>query len=117
MAKKKFTVEVTETLQRQVEVEASDEKEALNKVMDMYADEEIVLDYVDFVGNDFQVIKASPNNDECPYCHSHNIDFVDSDEDSTKYICRDCGEDFIVLEDGTITTRNGKIIRTDKEGK
>lgn len=57
MAKKKFTVEVTETLQRQVEVEASDEKEALNKVMDMYADEEIVLGYLDFVGNDFQVIK------------------------------------------------------------
>ena len=57
MEKKKFVVEITETLQRQVEVEASDEKEALNKVMDMYNEEEIVLDYVDFVGNDFQVIK------------------------------------------------------------
>ena len=57
MAKKKFVVEITETLQRQVEVEASDEKEALNKVMDMYNEEEIVLDYVDFVGNDFQIIK------------------------------------------------------------
>ncbi len=57
MEKKKFVVEITETLQRQVEVEASDEKEALNKVMEMYNEEEIVLDYVDFVGNDFQIIK------------------------------------------------------------
>lgn len=43
----------------------------------------------------------------CPYCHSENIDFVDEDEDSIKYICRDCGKDFIVINDEDVTTRNG----------
>lgn len=57
MTKKKFTVEVTETLQRQVEVEADSEQEALQKVKDLYRDEEIVLTWEDFVENDFQVIK------------------------------------------------------------
>ena len=50
----------------------------------------------------------------CPYCHSGNTDFVDSDEDSTKYICRDCNEDFIVHNDGHITTRNGFPIQKEE---
>lgn len=57
MEKKKFVVEVTETLQRQVEIEADNEQEALQKVKELYRDEEIVLDWQDFVGNDFQIIK------------------------------------------------------------
>ena len=57
MAKKKFTVEVTETLQRQVEIEAENEQEALQKVKDLYRDEEIVLTWEDFVENDFQIIR------------------------------------------------------------
>lgn len=57
MAKKNFTVEVTETLQRQVEIEAENEQEALQKAKDLYRDEEIVLGWQDFVGNDFQIIK------------------------------------------------------------
>ena len=51
----------------------------------------------------------------CPYCHSENIDFVDSDEDSEKHVCRDCGEDFIVLDGGEVTTRNGRPITEDKD--
>ena len=57
MEKKKFVVEVTETLQRQVEIEADNEQEALQKVKELYRDEEIILDWQDFVGNDFQIIK------------------------------------------------------------
>ena len=57
MAKKKFTVEVTETLQRQVEIEAENEQEALQKVKELYRDEEIVLGWQDFIENDFQIIK------------------------------------------------------------
>lgn len=57
MAKKKFVVEVTETLQRQVEIEAENEQEALQKAKDLYRDEEIVLGWQDFVENDFQVIE------------------------------------------------------------
>lgn len=61
-------------------------------------------------------IKEAVKQDDgtCPHCHSSNIDFVDSDEDSTKYICRDCGEDFIVLDDGSVTTRNGRPIEESK---
>ena len=57
-------------------------------------------------------VKEAVKKDDgtCPHCHSSNIDFVDSDEDSTKYVCRDCGEDFIVLDDGSVTTRNGRPI-------
>lgn len=57
MAKKKFTVEVTETLQRQVEIEAESEQEALQKVKELYRNEEIVLGWQDFIENDFQIIR------------------------------------------------------------
>lgn len=51
----------------------------------------------------------------CPYCHSDNIDFVDSDDDSSKYICRDCGEDFIFHVDGSVTDRHGRPIKALEE--
>ncbi len=56
MAKKKFTVEITETLQRQVEVTANSAEEAENIVREKYRNEEIVLDYQDFVDNEFKVL-------------------------------------------------------------
>lgn len=56
MEKKKFTVEVTETLQRRVEVEAEDEKDALIVARHMYRDEEIVLDSNDYVGVEITVV-------------------------------------------------------------
>ena len=50
-------------------------------------------------------------NNCCPYCGSDNIDFVDSDYESTKYICRSCGEDFIVDDDDqTVTDRHNRPI-------
>lgn len=57
MEKKKFTVEVTETLQRQITVEAEDANDALIIARHMYNDEEIVLDYNDFVGTDIKVLQ------------------------------------------------------------
>lgn len=50
----------------------------------------------------------------CPYCGSDNTDSVDSYDDSSKYICRDCDEDYIVYDDGTVTDRHGREIK--KEG-
>lgn len=56
--KKKFIkVCITETLERVVEVEASDEKEAIRKVRDAYYDEEIVLVSDDFTNVDFSVFE------------------------------------------------------------
>ncbi len=56
MAKKKIIkVCVRETLERVVEVEASDDKEAIRKVRDSYYDEDIVLTSEDHVGTDFLI--------------------------------------------------------------
>ena len=61
-----------------------------------------------------ECLKENKKHDgTCPHCHSENIDFVDEDEESVKYICRDCGEDFIVLDDETVTSRNGKPIEEE----
>ena len=45
-----FKTEITETLQRTIKVEAENEGDALQKVKEMYKNEEIVLDSSDFVG-------------------------------------------------------------------
>lgn len=47
---KNYTVEVTETLRRKVEVSALSAKEAVIEAQSMYYDEEIVLDEADFSG-------------------------------------------------------------------
>ena len=57
MGKKTYKVEVTETLQRTVTVIASSEEEAIGLVKEQYRNEDIVLDYRDFVGNDFGIVK------------------------------------------------------------
>ena len=52
----------------------------------------------------------------CPYCGSENIDLVDNDVDSTKYICRDCDEDFIVDDNNQkVTDRHNRQILIKEE--
>lgn len=51
-----FKTEITETLQRTIEVEAENEEDALRKVKKMYKNEEIVLDSSDFVGVEIKKI-------------------------------------------------------------
>lgn len=51
--KKEFVVYITETLQRKVIVEATNEIEAINQVADQYYNEEIVLDSTDYLGINF----------------------------------------------------------------
>lgn len=58
MAKKTFTVEVTETLQRQIEVKANSEIEAEQIVRDMYRREEIVLTSDDYIDTEFEVLSS-----------------------------------------------------------
>ena len=45
-----YTVEITETLQRDVTVKAADADDALDKVRAMYRNSEVVLDSGDFDG-------------------------------------------------------------------
>lgn len=51
--KKEFVVYVTETLQRKVVVEAKSLTEAEEKVQEAYENEEITLDYNDYLQVDF----------------------------------------------------------------
>lgn len=50
----KFKVEITETLQKTVEVGADNKEDAMNKVMKMYKNSEVILDDNDFVDLDFK---------------------------------------------------------------
>ena len=50
----KYKVEITETLQKIVEVEADNEKDAMHKAMKMYKNSEVILDDNDFVDLDFK---------------------------------------------------------------
>lgn len=61
---KKFTVEITETLQLRVEVEAADRSEAICKVKEMYHNEEVVLDSSDHIDTEFNLIDKNGNKEE-----------------------------------------------------
>lgn len=52
----KYKVEITETLQKTVEVEANNKEEALNKVMKIYKNSEVILNDNDFVDVDFKSV-------------------------------------------------------------
>lgn len=55
--KKEYVVYITETLQRKVIIEASNESEAIDKIADKYYNEEIVLDSTDYLSVDFDAIE------------------------------------------------------------
>ena len=48
-----FKIEVIETLSRTIEIEAESKDEAYFKVREMYREEEIVLDYDDYIDTEF----------------------------------------------------------------
>ena len=52
---KKYKVEITETLQREIEVEANSNREAAYIAKELYLNEEIVLDASDYVETDINV--------------------------------------------------------------
>ncbi len=79
--KKKFTVEITETLQRQVEVEAEDAFEAEDIVRGMYRNEEIVLDSDDYFDTEFEVLDEENDAD--------NGNYLIVEEDGTKHYYED----------------------------
>jgi len=54
----KFKVEIRELLERQITIEAKNEEDALDKVKEMYDNEEIVLNASDFMPEtEFEIIK------------------------------------------------------------
>ena len=59
---KQFDVEITETLQRTVSVEAASRKEAERLVKEAWSNEDYILDSNDFVGVDSQSGKTGSNH-------------------------------------------------------
>lgn len=56
--KKTFKVSIRETLERIVEVEASNELEAVQKVIDSYRREDIVLTSEDYIDTGFVIVEG-----------------------------------------------------------
>lgn len=52
---KKFLVRITETLVKDIEIEAEDELDAVNKVQNLYDKAEVVLDDTDYSGVDIDI--------------------------------------------------------------
>lgn len=52
-----FKVEITETLQRTITVNAKSESEAIQMAKDMYHDEKVVLGYESYVDTEFEIAK------------------------------------------------------------
>ena len=59
-----YKIEITETLQRQIEVEASSKEEALKKIKEQYQNQEIVLNENDYVDTEYSYIEKIKNKNE-----------------------------------------------------
>ena len=55
---------ITETLQRQIEVEASSKEEAIKKAKEQYQNQEIVLNENDYVDTEYSYIEKVKNMNE-----------------------------------------------------
>ena len=53
----KIKVEITEVLQKTIEVEAESKSEAINKAKEQYYNGEVELDASDFVDTEFEIIQ------------------------------------------------------------
>lgn len=56
---KNYTVEITETLQRTIEVAADDKRDALRKAKELYNAEEVVLDASDHVSTTYATLSEA----------------------------------------------------------
>lgn len=59
-----YKIEITETLQRQIEVEASSKEEALKKIKEQYQNQEIVVNENDYVNTEYSYIEKVKNKNE-----------------------------------------------------
>ena len=59
---KVFKIEITETLQKTVEVKALDEADSIIKVKEMYRKEKIILNETSYIDTDFAIIKEKDPN-------------------------------------------------------
>ena len=53
----KIKIEITETLQKTIEIEADNASDAISKVKNLYIKEDIVLDSNDYVSTEIKVVE------------------------------------------------------------
>lgn len=61
---KKYKFEITEILQKQIEIEANSYDEAYQKVKSQYKNEDIILDASDYIDTEYNLISTSPMEKE-----------------------------------------------------
>lgn len=55
----KFNINITEILSREIEIKATDKEAALEKVRELYKNEEIVLDSEDYLDTEIKISNKS----------------------------------------------------------
>ena len=63
----KYVVEITETLVKHIVVEAEDASNALIAANRLYNEEEIVLDYRDYMDTEFECLREADEDDMSDY--------------------------------------------------
>ena len=53
----KYKIEITETLQKTIEVDADNVEDALLKVKHLYKDEKVILDDTSYIDTEFKVVE------------------------------------------------------------
>jgi site-specific DNA-methyltransferase (adenine-specific) len=113
----RYTIEIRETLSRQVHVDAPDIVAARDLVEDQYKCEKLVLDSADFVSVDFIV----DNSKVYPYYKSDNGDFTIIKGDCVDTLSKfNFGFDMVFadppyfLSGGGISYQSGQIVCVDK---
>lgn len=61
---KKYTIEITETLQKQIEVEAETNMDAIEIARKMYRNSEIVLSAEDYIDTEIRAIPIARKRDD-----------------------------------------------------
>lgn len=61
---KKYKFEITEILQKQIEIEANSYDEAYQKVKSQYKNEDIILDASDYIDTEYNLISTCPMEKE-----------------------------------------------------
>lgn len=56
---KKYLIEITETLQKQIPVHAKNREAAVQIIREKYKNQDIVLDETDYISTDFDVLKET----------------------------------------------------------
>lgn len=88
---KKYTVKITEILEREVEVDAATEEKAIHRIEKNYKDEVIILDSSDFSEVDFEVVEEKEMCPDCDVPLEPKMIDLDGTNVEEHDVCPECG--------------------------